>query len=231
MNVLIEQVMDESRQTELENSFPELRIDLFCRHCDEAGFRFTWQKCPHYGCGEKRLWGGWIRKLGEISNSIPGETEFYGKVLREFREDTVVDQIDYAKLVMNSESPELILCTSRHAWPVDDELKDRKKVRGVQIYPFFVEIGSYDLLYHHSLQVLDIIHEQLSEYNDLNVIIYMGSNATPQFAFNDALQQWLNRNNHVSWTFWNMFYDIGYLGDSQKTDAYHMRPNCSFWRM
>ena len=231
MNVLIEQVMDESRQTELENSFPELRIDLFCRHCDEAGFRFTWQNCPHYGCGEKRLWGGWIRKLGEISNSIPGETEFYGKVLREFREDTVVDQIDYAKLVMNSESPELILCTSRHAWPVDDELKDRKKVRGVQIYPFFVEIGSYDLLYHHSLQVLDIIHEHLSEYNDLNVIIYMGSNATPQFAFNDALQQWLNRNNHVSWTFWNMFYDIGYLGDSQKTDAYHMRPNCSFWRM
>ena len=166
----------------------------------------------------------------ESNGYKPGDTSFFSDVLQDFRDDLLNDQIHFVEAEISRKSPELVLCLSRHAWPLDSRLSGREKFRAIQIFPSWLEIGSYDLLFSHSLHVLDLIYVHFSHLEDLDVVIYIGSNCTPQFAFNDALQKWLFHHSDVNWKFWNLFEDFDYLDDSEKVKGYHMAPNCSQWK-
>lgn len=244
---MTQQIMGPKEQEQLEHSIPLLAENLKCMYCSEAGKSFSWKDCYHYGgnqkktwpkgsmrenpldkiCTSKSDWDEWIEKLKHNHASKKGDTEYYRTVLSQYLEDTLQSQIDHVWQSLQSERPVLMISLSRHPYPLDKSGKNKTLKPGIQAFPYWHEPGAYDQLFNHSLQLLNRLKSALRSIKNLQVVLYMGSNAVSQFAFNDALQFWFDKNDDAKWKTWNMFFDTEYSLNGEIKRNYHLRPNSS----
>ena len=215
-------------QEQLEHSIPHLTEDLRCMYCSEAGKTFSWKHCFHYGGPSKKFnWDEWIEKMKHNQASKEGDTEYYGTVLSQYLEDTLQSQIDHVWQSLQSECPVLMISLCRHSYPLDKSGKNKTLQPGIQAFPYWHEVAAYDQLFYHSVQLLNRLKGAFHTIKNLQVLLYIGSNAVSQFAFNDALQFWFVQNEDAKWKVWNMVFDYQYSLNGEIKRGYHLRPNSS----
>jgi hypothetical protein len=218
--------VSEPSQLFFEKSIPLLTKELDCLYCVARGVSFSWESCFHYGKGKSET-----EPLEDWKSELSSNVETFDALLANFLKDTFDAQIEKVQSI-NDESPHLLVSIARHAWPLDTRpINDKlNKIPGIQALPNWLSMGDYNSIYKHTIAFLNLLEVKLSHLKKLDLILYMGSGAMSQFAFNDALSAWICKKD-LNWYIYNMYmdYDYEYMGIA--SPGFHMRPNASHYWM
>ena len=214
--------MDNTLQNNLEQSIPALTEELICSYCAVDESVFSWKSCVHYGATKGDKAKEWTKKLSS-------NVDTFDKLLANFLVDTFDAQMDKVQST-NDKKPFLLISIARHSWPMEQKTQEELiKVPGIQALPGWLSMGDYDSIFKHTLAFFNLLKTKLSHLKHLTLVIYVGSNAVPCFAFNDALSAWV-QNKKPNWSICNMYYDEDYEYEGISSNGFHLRPNAAeYW--
>lgn len=211
--------MSPNTQKEYEQSIPLLTEELSCSFCAKSHEKFSWTTCMHYGdIGKTDTGKDWY-------DSIRKDPTKFDEVLSTFLEDTFDAQLREVYTI-DEEVPHLLISLGRHAWPLDKNKKRKElnRVPAVQVFPHTISIGDYNSLFAHSIFFLKRLEHKTIHLKSLTLLVYIGSNLTPNFAFNDALAAFLSERK-LYWSVSNFHCDDDYEIEGEASPGFHARPN------